>query len=379
MKILFLTNIPSPYRVDFFNQLGLKCELTVLFEKRSSTERDESWKEYQFRNFTGIFLQGKSIKPDMAICPGVIKYIKDRAYEYIICSNFSTPTGMIAIAYMKTRHISYWLESDGGKAKTGKCLKEIIKRKIISGANGYFSTGKENDEYYMTYGARKNLIHRYHFSSIRREDILLKPVTDEEKKLIKKQLGIKEKKLVLAVGQFIKRKGFDVLIKSAKIISKQTAICFVGGQPTEEYIRLTEEYHLSNVYFIGYLKKDDLKEYFKAADIFVLPTREDIWGLVINEAMAYGLPVISTDQCVSAGELIHGNGMIVPVEDSKELANSVNSILSDKLKYEKFSFKSIEIAKEYTIETMVADHINLFERMKRDEEITNFNSDSYNE
>ena len=44
MNILWLTNIPSPYRVNFFNELGKYCDLTVLFEKKASDERDKSWK-----------------------------------------------------------------------------------------------------------------------------------------------------------------------------------------------------------------------------------------------------------------------------------------------------------------------------------------------
>lgn len=54
-----------------------------------------------------------------------------------------------------------------------------------------------------------------------------------------------------------------------------------------------------------------------AADIFVHPTREDIWGLVVNEAMAKGLPVITTDRCVAGLELIKNEsvGRIVPVEN----------------------------------------------------------------
>ena len=61
MKLLFLSNVPSPYRVDFFNELGKYCDLTVLFEKTTSDERDESWKKYQFNTFRGIFLRGKTI------------------------------------------------------------------------------------------------------------------------------------------------------------------------------------------------------------------------------------------------------------------------------------------------------------------------------
>ena len=56
MKILVLTNIPSPYRVDFFNEWGKYCDLTVAFEKEASDERDNSWKKYQFTHFKGVLL-----------------------------------------------------------------------------------------------------------------------------------------------------------------------------------------------------------------------------------------------------------------------------------------------------------------------------------
>ena len=63
-----------------------------------------------------------------------------------------------------------------------------------------------------------------------------------------------------------------------------------------------------------------------AADVFVMPTREDIWGLVINEAMAYGLPVVSTDKCIAALELVKNgrNGYIIPPNQPKEIAQKVN-------------------------------------------------------
>ena len=57
MKILWLTNIPSPYRVDFFNELGKLCELTVLFEKKAASDRDDSWKNFEAKNFTPVFLK----------------------------------------------------------------------------------------------------------------------------------------------------------------------------------------------------------------------------------------------------------------------------------------------------------------------------------
>ena len=52
MKVLFMTNVPSPYRVDFFNELGKLCDLTVYFEKKSSDERNDIWKEYRLEVYS---------------------------------------------------------------------------------------------------------------------------------------------------------------------------------------------------------------------------------------------------------------------------------------------------------------------------------------
>ena len=54
MKILYITNIPSPYKVDFFNELGKYVDLTVLFELESSTERDDEWKSTVLRLFKAL-------------------------------------------------------------------------------------------------------------------------------------------------------------------------------------------------------------------------------------------------------------------------------------------------------------------------------------
>lgn len=110
MKILFITNVPSPYRVDFFNELGKYCDLTVLFEKNTSDERDESWKNYTFKNFKGIILNGKKLSTDTAFCPEILKYVTNRSFDKVICTTFTDLTGMLAIQTMKILGIPYYLE-----------------------------------------------------------------------------------------------------------------------------------------------------------------------------------------------------------------------------------------------------------------------------
>lgn len=363
MKVLFLTNVPSPYRVDFFNELGKLCELTVLFEKTTSDERDKSWKNYSFENFEGIFLKGKSIKTDSAVSFEVKKYLKKGKYDKIICTNFSTPTGMIAIDYMKRHRINYYLESDGGFAKNGKGIKEKIKKYFIKGATGYFATAEEHDRYYIQYGATPEKLLRYPFSSLKENDIEKYPVSSEEKIKLRKKLNIKEERVVLAVGQFIKRKGFDILIEAVKQLDKSIGIYIVGGVPTAEYIELKEKYNLTNVNFVGFKSKSELKEYYMAADVFVHPTREDIWGLVINEAMANSLAVITTEKCIAGLQLVENgeNGYIVPVENDKALAEKINKVL-DEDTFESMGKKNLEKIRMYTIEEMARCHISIFNK-----------------
>lgn len=358
MKILWLTNVPSPYRVDFFNELGKKCELTVLFEKRTSDERDKSWQDYKFLAFTGVFLSGKSINTDTAFCPSVVRYVKNRSYDHIVVTNVSSPTGMLAIQYMKLHRIQYWIEGDGGFAKSGRGIKEQIKQHYISGAKGYFSTSKAHDDYYITYGAESKRIYRYPFSSVHEGDILASPVSTEEKAQLKADLGMTAGQTVIGVGQMIARKGFDVLIRAAALI-KDAEFYIIGGVPTKDYLKMKEELSANNVHFLGFMKSQELKQYYQAADLFVLPTREDIWGLVINEAMANGLPVITTDRCVAGLELVQNgeNGYIVPVEDVMATVESIRRVLSADIVA--MSGRSLDIIRNYTIEAMVETHMRI--------------------
>lgn len=363
MKILVLTNIPSPYRVDFFNEWGKYCDLTVAFEKEESDERDSSWKEYNFIHFKGVLLKGKSIKTDMAICTEVIRYVKDPSFDRIIVMNLATPTGMLAIQYMKLHHIRYWIESDGGFSKKGQGVKERIKRHFISGAEGYLSTNQEHDEYYKNYGAEVDRIHRYPFSSISETEIVsLDDVSEQEKRAHRAKLGFQEGFVILAVGQFIPRKGFDILLKSDIELQRENVqIYIVGGKPGEKYLRFVEEHQLNNVHFIGFKNKTEIREYFRAADLFVLPTREDIWGLVVNEALANGLPVITTKRCGAGLQMLAEKevGRLIDVDDTWSLTNAILEIKRDSAMMERMRQNAIAVSRQYTIEKMVERHISV--------------------
>lgn len=369
MKILFLTNYPAPYRVHFFNELGKKCELTVAFEERpeEQNEREMSWFNLDFKNFKAIYLENKkiySIKDrkhyKAVIAFSIKKLIREGNFDHIILGGYATLTAMYAIQYMQFCRIPYWIEIDGGIKQKRNFIVHALQKHFVSKAKGYFSPSKPADEYLESLGASKDKIFRYPFSSLSKDDILPTILTTQEKEIIRNKLGMKERKIVVSVGQFIPRKGFDLLIKASKQINPDVGIYIIGDGITQKYIDLKEEYdNLDRVHFISFKSKNELEEYYRASDLLCFPTRYDIWGLVINEAMANGLPIITTDKCIAGLTLVDKtNGKIIPTDDVEKIADAINElIISENL--DELAKNSLSKIEKYTYANMVEDHLRV--------------------
>ena len=361
-RVLFLTNIASPYRVHFYDELAKSMDVTVLYTDRAEDARDRSadW----FVPGDGVYrpvqlehrvarLQGESL------CTDVIAWLK-KPYDAIVVCGYSSPTAMLAMHWLRMKKIPFYLEVDGGLIRQEGKGKFLLKKSLVGKASWWISSGQNTTDYLVHYGAQRERVYVYPFSSVQEKDILPAVLPAGEKQAAKEALGIPEGRMVLSIGQFIPRKGFDILMRAAAGLEKDIGFYIVGGEPTEEYRKLREELGLENVHFVGFRKKDALSRYYRAADLFVLPTREDIWGLVINEAMAFGLPVITTDRCVAGLELVEDgvNGGIVPVEDSDALARKIREALSADL--EKMGEQSLKKIRPYTIENMAKVHVEIF-------------------
>lgn len=357
-NVLFLTNVPAPYTVDFFEGLGKRYCLTVLFERKQAENRKKEWLKYQNKYFKAIYLPGFSVGDELAFCPGVLKYLGNRSYDLIIVGDYSSPTGMLAISFLRLKGISYFIHADGGLVNNDGIVKGAVKRKLISKAAGYMSSGKKTDEYLVNYGANKEKCFHYPFTSIHEADIIKKVQTQEEKKLVRNKLyeNVSEDKfIILSVGSIEYRKGFDILIKSVRYLSSNVEIYIIGGEATENLKKLMFELSVTNVHFLSFMPFEKIKKYMEYADAFVLPTRWDIWGLVVNEAMAAGLPVITTERCVAGVELIKPgeNGYIVPAENPEILAEKINILVENQEILQNMSINSRETSSQYTIEKMV--------------------------
>ena len=361
-RVLFLTNFASPYRVHFFDELGKYMDVTVLYSDRVEDikHRNADWFEDGEGGFHPVQLTSVAAVGEENLCFDVIPWLKKK-YDAIIIGGYSSPTAVLAMAWLRLHKIPFYMEVDGGLIRQENKLKYLVKKALVCMANRWLSTGRYTTQYLVHYGAKEERVTHYPFSSLYEKDILPGVISQEEKRALRAKLEIPEKHMVLAVGQFIHRKGFDVLMQAAKSLEGDTGIYIVGGEATGEYLKLREELGLRNVHFLGFQKKEQLARYYQAADLFVLPTREDIWGLVINEAMAYGLPTITTDRCVAGLELIEDgvNGYIVPVEDAAALAEKIRAVLASDM--EKMGAAALEKIRPYTLENMAKTHAEIFE------------------
>lgn len=362
-EILFLTNYPSPYRVRFFDELGRHVHLTVLFADRpeEKTHRSADWYVEGRGNFRAVPLTKRVAKfGTNSLCVDVLPWL-NRDYDAIVVGGYSNPTVILSMLYLRLRRIPFYMEVDGGLIRQEKKLTYLVKKALVSLPTAWLSTGNTVTDFLVHYGARREKVAIYPFSSISQGELLPEVPSKEEKQALRRELGVKESLVILTIGQFIHRKGFDLLLQAAAKAGTRAGIYIVGGEPTEEYIRMRREFDLPNVHFVGFQKKQTLDSYYRAADLFVLPTREDIWGLVIGEAMANGLPVITTDRCVAGVELVEENvsGHILPAGDVSALAEALSRAEGEDLMA--MGRAALEKIRPYTIENMAKVHLDIFD------------------
>ncbi len=360
MKVLFLTNYPVPYRVDFFNELGKYCDLTVLYEQQLNEiyDRNQIGTTDAFNMFKGEFFHGMRIKIGCYYLNfDVLRWVKKaRQFDVVVFGIYSSPTQAMMITIMKLFRRDYVISSDGGFIKKDRFIVRKIKEFLIGNAALYLASGESTKQYLKHYGANPKRVFLYPFTSLKKRDVMNVPTSKEEKKSLREQYGIIEKRVVLGVGQCIYRKGWDVLLEAAQNLPMDVGIYIIGGTATEEYRRLIKQYELHSVHFLPFMEKETLSNYYMLSDLFVLPTREDIWGLVINEAMAHGAPVITTNSCLAGLELIEDgvNGFLVDRDDVTALADRMNHLLQDDELCMRMAENNLSKIQAYTIEEMAA-------------------------
>lgn len=206
-------------------------------------------------------------------------------------------------------------------------VKEMVKRFLFKRVDGIETPGNDGKRFAMRYGVPAE---RIYFATHTVDIEYYQSVNlaaRAERGMLRQELGIMGT-VFICVGRLWWGKGVNYLLEAFVQVqqssSKEVSLLLMGDGPEEEELRrLCVKRGGRNVVFAGFHQKSELPRYYAAADVFVFPTLGDPYGLVVDEAMASFLPIISTSAAGEIGDRVEEgiNGYIVPPEDSDMLAD----------------------------------------------------------
>lgn len=348
-RVLYLTNIEVPYRVRFFNELEKHCDLTVLYERRKSANRDNKWASGEAKNYRVEYLDGNDVGDENGFSWRILGLVKEN-WDVVVVGCYNSRVQMLAMAYMRLNHIPFVINLDG-EPFIGTGMKAFVKKMMLKGADGYLTAGVKSGESLKAAIGDKRPVVPYFFSSLNDVEIAGNARSKE-----------KREDYVLVVGQYYDYKGMDVAFRVA-CMDSSIRYKFVGmGIRTELFLKEMGEMP-ENVEVIPFLQKPDLEEEYRRCSLLLLPTRQECWGLVVNEAASFGTPIVSTWGSGAAMEFIGGDyhQFLARPGDADSLLECVRKCL--KADNSEFSAYLKEVSKKYSIEKSVVAHLKAFEQI----------------
>ena len=343
-KVLYISNIEVPYRTEFFNQLSKSVDLTVLYEREKSANRDEKWTSSIKSDYKIEYLNGIKVKNEYSFDLKILKYIFSKEYDKVIIGCYNSPSQILAILLMRIFRKKYILNLDGEYFLEGNNIKQKIKRFLIKGAQDYLIAGEKSGENLAKF-VPKEKVHPYYFSSLTEKEI------NENSKYINQNIN----NTILVVGQYFDYKGLDIALECAKL-DQSIKYKFVGSGKRSNLLKeKAEELNLKNVEIIPFLNKEELYKEYQESMCLLLPSRRECWGLVINEAASFGCPIISTKECGAAIEFLNEE-FLANTNDPNDLYNKIKYFMNLKDKNE-YKNQLVKKKKKYTIETSVENTI----------------------
>jgi glycosyltransferase involved in cell wall biosynthesis len=362
-RALFLTVMPSPYQRELFKALHSDGRMEIRILYCTPGAHDRNWSIPTLNPYENV-LPGKTIGwlgPSAHFNPSVIKILRDDPSNLFVLSDYSAPTTQIAMRYLTFRRKSwvYWGELPGLRQRghLGRFLRRRLQQPIGGGAAAIAAVGSHAVEAYRELFPTIPVLNVPYFCDL----APFRAASRQRGKQKSPGVGI------LFSGQFIERKGVDILIHAFARIARQAPameLRLLGSGQALDTLRKLIPADLSNrIHFLGFKQPAVLPEIFAAADIFVLPSRHDGWGVVVNEALGTGLPIIVSDR-VGARELVEDgrNGLITSAGDVEQLADALLQLGQSREMRCSFAAASAERAVQWDLDEGVRRWIELYDR-----------------
>jgi glycosyltransferase involved in cell wall biosynthesis len=365
-RLIVITEIIAPYRIPVFNALAQQpgIDLHVIFlAETDPTQRQ--WlipkEEIQF-SFEVLPSWRRRIRGhNLLLNWGMDSALHLASPDAIVCGGYNYLASWEALRWARRNHVPFllWVESTSRDLRSGSIFLESLKRKFLEQCDGFVVAGQSSSEYLKSYGVPEGAI----FTASNAVDTNFFSQAAQQARLYagknRQSLHLPDR-YFLFVGRLLKQKGvFDLLDAYATLapeLRKQISLVFAGdGNVRTELEKRAAVITPGFVQIAGFLQREALAVFYALADAFVFPTHSDPWGLVVNEAMACGLPVICSSAAGCSADLVdRQNGRIVCPGSVDDLATSLNELANDPQVRSSMSQASARKIEDYSPEVCAA-------------------------
>lgn len=338
MKIIFLNSHPISYFSDLYRFLNKKLEFEVWycskyglnshFDKEFNSTREIKGLlngfRYKFLKNLHFNSSGKEKLFDTVNPLIFLNLISAGRGNLVICHGWSRLTMIITILFANIFGLKVGLRSETPiiHQKNYSGIKKVIRRNILkflfNRIDYFFYIGTNNKKFYQSMGVSKNKLIFLPYS-----------VNPLNKKFYKKN---KRTNHIVFSGKMIeKKRPQDLLDAFINLNDKNIKLFFAGSGNLEPMLRKkVNKLNLQQcVKFLGLLNKEELNKLYNNSDILVLPSGYgETWGLVVNEAIEFGMPILVSDMVGSAVDLCNNNGYIFKYKSVKDLTLKLQKILN---------------------------------------------------
>lgn len=356
-KIIFLENMIYPLRNKFFNLLNQKGKYNFKVFFLTDTSKNRKWNvgeekiEFPYR----ILKNCRFSLPDIdvfeyAFNPFVISDYFSEEKDAIISIGWANLANMIFmfLALITKKPYYIWCESTINEKTTLRQITKPLVSFFIKYAQGCIVPGEMAKKYIHSFSQK---VPTYIIPNAVDNDIFAK---------VKIRKGNGKKVKILFIGRFEIVKDLPTLLSACEVINQKYPHLFdltlVGyGTQEEKLKKIVSSRKLDFVKIQGYVPREKLPKVYKTHDIFVLPSIREVWGFVVNEAMASGLPIIISNKIGCGSDLVKPdrNGYIFESSNALDLAKYLEKLILDRKLREKMGEESLKIIQNYTYEEKV--------------------------
>jgi glycosyltransferase involved in cell wall biosynthesis len=280
-------------------------------------------------------------------------------YALVHLAGWGHPVLLIALLLAKFYRLRVTVESDTPRPAEQSFLKRAIKRLVypwlFSLPDLFLPGGRRQAAYLRSYGVDEGRIHIAQMTvDIEQLRSRIQGQKQTLRERFRKRFDIcKDAACALYMGRLEYYKGVEDLLESYRTISQSSrsaVLLIVGDGSLRDAVRVAQS-ECRSIRYAGRLSGDEVLEAYCAADFLVLPSRSESWGLVVNEAMAVGLPVIVSDRVGCIDDLVRNQvtGLVVPAKSPSALAAAIKRLNEDSELRAAIGSKGTELISRWTL------------------------------